>query len=97
MLFTRNKNVNYEGLHIHPVNGLDIERVSEYKYLGIWLDEKLTFKYHVDYLVCKLQQKIGFLYRNRANFPLISRRRVFEAVFLSVLDYGDIIFGHAPT
>ncbi len=39
MLFTRNKNVSYEGLHIHTVNGVDIERVSGYKYLSIWLDE----------------------------------------------------------
>ena len=42
-----------------------------------------------------MRQKIGFLYRNRASFPIISRKRLIEAVFLSVLDYGDIIYRHA--
>ena len=38
---------------------------------------------------------MGFLYRNKFSFPLISRKRVAEAVFLSVLDYGDVIYRHA--
>ena len=77
------------------MNGADIERVTEYKYLGIWIDEKLTFKHHIELLAGKLRQKIGFLYRNRASFPILRRKRVIEAVFLSVLDYGDIIYRHA--
>lgn len=63
--------------------------------LVIWLDEKLTFKPHIDKLVLKSRQKIGFLYRNRTSFPKICRKRVIEAVFLSVLDYGDIVYRHA--
>ncbi len=54
----------------------------------------MNIKYHVDKLVSKLQQKIGFLCRNRTSFPLISRRRVIETVFLSVLDYGNVICRH---
>ena len=89
ILFSRAKDI--EGLQITTTNGSNIERISEYKYLGIWLDEKFTFKCHIDNLTCKLRQKIGFFYRNRASFPEICRKRVIEAVFLSVLDYGDVI------
>ena len=95
MLFSRARKTELNKLHISTINGTNIERVSEYKYLGVWLDEKFTFKFHVDNLAAKLRQKIGFLYRNRSNFPLVSRKKVVEAVFLSVLDYGDVIYRHA--
>lgn len=45
-----------------------MKRVSEYKYLGIWLVHKLKFKSHIDSVTNKLRQKLGFLYRNKTNF-----------------------------
>ncbi len=45
MLFTRNRIVHFDGLYIHSVNGSNIERVTEYKYLCILLDEKFTCRY----------------------------------------------------
>ena len=90
--------MNNNGLHLNTFSRSPIERVTEYKYLGIWLDEKLTFKYHISDLATKLRQKIGFLYRNKVNFPMICRKRIVEAVFMSVLDYGDVIYRNAaPT
>ena len=82
-------------MHITTTNRSEIEKVAEYKYLGIWLDEKITFKYHIDKLACNLRQKIGFFYRNISSFPVMCRKRVIEAVFLSVLDYGDVIYRNA--
>ncbi len=35
------KNVNHDNL-ITSKNGTNIEKVKEYKYLDIWIDEKLT-------------------------------------------------------
>ena len=87
MLFSRARNFDIKKLNILTVDGSLIERVTEYKYLGLWLDEKLSFKFHIDCLASKLRQKVGFLFRNRSSFPMICRKRVVEAVFLSVLDW----------
>ncbi len=95
MLLSKVKDINVTGLSIITLTGHSIERVSEYKYLGIWLDQKFTFRFHIYTPSNKLRQKIGFLYRHRTNFPLFSRKRVIEAVFLSVLDYGDVIYRNA--
>ena len=97
MVFTRAQHVDYSNLCIKTLKGSHIDRVSEYKYLGIWLDDKVTFNLHVDTLASKLRQKIGFLYRNKSIFPKICRKRIIEAVFLSALDYGDIIYGNATS
>ena len=98
MIFSRAQNINYDFLHINTFNGSPIERVTEYKYLGILLDDQLTFKYHISDLTTRLRQKIGLLYRNKISFPKICRKRIVEAVFMSVLDYGDVIYRNAaPT
>ena len=95
MVFSRSQNTDFSNLRITTTNGSSIEKVSVYKYLGIWLDDKLTFKHHIDNLVTKLRQKIGCLYRNKTSFPILCRRRIIEATFLSVLDYGDVVYRHA--
>uniref|UniRef100_A0A3B3TFJ6 Reverse transcriptase domain-containing protein n=1 Tax=Paramormyrops kingsleyae TaxID=1676925 RepID=A0A3B3TFJ6_9TELE len=40
-------------------NGAPIERVSSYKYLGIWLDDKLSFGVHIESLLKKFRPKLG--------------------------------------
>ncbi len=64
MLFYRARHIVDNSLHITTLNGRSIERVSEYKYLGIWVDAKVTFKFHIDTLVSQLRQKNGYLDRN---------------------------------
>ena len=65
-----------------------------YKYLSIWIDENVSFKNHVTNLVSKLRQNTGFFFRNKSCFPL-HRKTLVEATFLSVFDYGDILYRHA--
>ena len=55
----------------------------------------MTFNYHIDDLVGRLRQKVGYFYRNKSNIPWFCRKRIVEAVFMSVLDYADVIYRHA--
>lgn len=80
---------------ITSLDGTQIKQVSAYKYLGVWLDDRLSLKKHVTELGKKLKFKIGFLYRNRACLSSINRKQIVQATFMSVLDYGDIIYMHA--
>lgn len=56
---------------------------------------QLSFKIQNESLVSKLKKDNGYLYRNKSNSPLSCRKRITEAVFLSVLDYGDVIYSHS--
>ena len=60
MLFSRSRNVDPEDLHICASNGAQIELVSQYKYLGVWIDEKLSFVKHIENVTKKLRSKIVF-------------------------------------
>ena len=70
--------------------------VACYKYLGIWLDDCLTFKRHVNNQLKKLRVRLGFFYRNKSCFSLEARKRLVSVTFLPVLDYGDLIYMNAP-
>ena len=52
---------------------------------------KLTFKI----LGKKLKLKVGFYFRNKSCFSLEARRRLVEATFLPVLEYGDLLYINA--
>uniref|UniRef100_A0A8C2Q2T0 ribonuclease H n=1 Tax=Cyprinus carpio TaxID=7962 RepID=A0A8C2Q2T0_CYPCA len=94
MLFTHSRNVQ-DLPQIITLYNQKIERVSCYNYLGFLLDEKLTFNPHVDKLVKKLRVKLRFYYGNKACFNLKARKELVAATFLSVVDYGDILYMHA--
>ncbi len=82
---------------ILTLEGESIERVSCYKYLGIWLDEKLGFQVHIENLLKKLRPKLVFLYRLKKCFPFEARKRIIQSCFLTLLDYGDVIYMHASS
>lgn len=95
MLFSR-ATVRSKNLPVLICQGTVIELVSSYKYLGFHVDERLNFKYHILNLVSKLRVKLGFYFRNRSCFSLGARKRLVSATFLPLLDYGDVLYMHAP-
>lgn len=64
--------------------------VTYYKYLGILIEENLSFKSHLVKLVSKLKLKLGFFFRNKLCFSLQVRKHLISTTFLPLLDYGDL-------
>lgn len=90
MLFSNHKKVPKTLPVVSTLEGNLIEVVHEYKYLGIVIDDSLTFKPLIDKLVKKLKLKLGFFFRNKTCFSFGVKKRLVSATFLSVLDYGDV-------
>ena len=64
MIFaTRPKIVNF-GNYPLSIDGHHLECVSNFKYLGIILDEVLSFSEHVDHLHSKVSSRLGLLKRS---------------------------------
>jgi hypothetical protein len=47
---------------------------------------------HIDELCKQPKIKLGFLYRNSTCLSSTNRRQIVQATFMSVIDYGDIIY-----
>src|SRR4029434_1071943 len=84
MIFSNGRN-NVPPTHrICTRSGTNIEQVPCYKYLGIWLDDRLSFKSHVLDLAKKVKIKLDSLYRIRSCFTFENRMEIVQSTILSV-------------
>jgi hypothetical protein len=71
--------------------GLELEVVTSYKYLGVWLDGTLSFSQHISKLQDTVKSRLGFLKCNRSSFNPAAKLTLIQMTILPMLDYGDII------
>ena len=70
-----------------------LERVSTTKFLGLIIDEKLTFNHHIDFTCKKLSRVVGIIYRLSPFIPSSTMLTLYNALFLSHLSYGIAAWG----
>ena len=64
MLFNRNNKINTSDLNIN-INGNKINEVNKVKFLGVILDNQVSWKDHISYSANKMSKCIGILYKAR--------------------------------
>ena len=92
VLFSRKKKVS-----IHIVisfNNMQVEKASYQKHFGLFLDEKLTFKHHIDNTLCKVNIGIAVIKKLRHTLPRKSLLTIYKVFLRPLIDYGDIIYDH---
>ena len=62
--------VRYKSKFRLNINKNNIRQIDEFKYLGVIMDNKLTWKKHIEYLQTKLSIASGIIYRTRNYMPL---------------------------
>ena len=72
---------------------MSVERVSHQKHLGIYLDEKLNLKMHIETVLCKVSKEISIIKKLRHTLPRKSLLTTYKAFLRPHNDYGDIIYG----
>jgi hypothetical protein len=77
MLFKRLLPTPARPTSITTLDGSDLEYVDNYKYLGVWLDCKLSFQTHIKHPQSKIKFRIGFLFRKQS--LLHSRRQTYPS------------------
>ena len=77
------------------INGHKIKQVHETKFLGVIIDDKLSWKPHIAYLENKLKCCIGILKHVRDNVPKRFHKSLYHTLFESHLAYGISVWGGA--
>ena len=90
MLFSTRPTV--PSLSITFTDGTLLEKVDEFKYLGLWLDPQLSFKTHITSVIQKVNFSLKVLYRSINCFTFYVRKRIISQLILPIIDYGDIIY-----
>ena len=75
------------------INGIEIKRVSETKFLGVILDDKLSWDAHISSLIKKLRCSTGQLNRIKECVPKHLHKTLYHTLFESHLTYGITVWG----
>ena len=70
-----------------------IKRESTVKFLGVLVDEKLSFKDHINHVAHNLSVGIGFLYRGREILGRAQLILLYNALLLPHTTYCNLIWG----
>ena len=70
-----------------------IAKVKYIKFLEVLLDEHLTWRYHISELSKKLVRTCGILFKVRCLLPRSILIMLYNALFLSFVQYGIIVWG----
>src|SRR5690606_6687420 len=72
----------------------NIERVNNYKYLGVIIDSDMSFKSHIKYLLGKLRFSTLMIYRLRKIASLKLMKLMYYSFFQSHLQYCLAAYGN---
>jgi hypothetical protein len=88
--FTRRHN-NIDSAYY--LNGAKIQEVDHINDLGVIIDKKLTFGAHLENIIKKASNMLGFIIRISKGFrKLQTRRLLYNSLVLSILEYCSVVW-----
>ena len=97
LLGTRNKTNQCKDKVKLSIDDTEVKEVSTFKFLGITVDQNLTWKNHVDDLAKKCSRSIGILYKVKQFLPESALLSLNYTLFLSHINYGITAWSSATS
>ena len=74
-------------------NDYTLDRVTSFKYLGVVLNQSLTWADHIEALSNKIAQRIGLIKRIKHPLPVHARITLANCLVVPLFDYADSVWG----
>ncbi len=84
----KNQSVNIK------MGGCTLSRVKSTKYVGFYIDERLDWKNHINYIARKTRQNIFSVIRSEPFFPPKLKLWLYNSLFKPYLEYCCPLWGH---
>ena len=88
MIFTPNNKHRPQTFNI-VIDGKQIEKVEQFDFLGITIDNKLNWKCHINKIVNKLSRNIGIINQLKNFLPTHILRLLYNSMILPHIQYGS--------
>ena len=95
MYFGSKAKINSAALPKLQIDGIAIQRVHSYTYLGLKLDEQLSLETHANELIRKVSAKIYQLTKIRSFITGKAAILIYKNMILPILEYADIFLHSA--
>jgi hypothetical protein len=94
MIFHPRSSTETESSKCIKIYDTKIETVQIFKYLGVWLDTKLSFNHHFDVVNKKVYGRAQLINRNKKYFTYKDLKSIYDSLVLSVVNYCLPIWGN---
>ena len=75
------------------LDGKNIDRVTNFNYLGVCLDEALTWNSHIDTVSSKVNKRLGLHFRIRSCLTIKASKCVYISLIQPILSCTDTVWG----
>ena len=75
------------------VNSTAIDRSDSFKYLGVVINQTMSWSEHIDSITTKINQRIGMIKRIRHLLSLHAKLTLYNCLIIPLFDYGDTVWG----
>ena len=75
------------------IEGVKLDKQSSTKYLGLVIDENITWLLHVNHLTRKLSRFIPLLYNVRDSLLKDNLKLIYNSLICPLLTYGNVVWG----
>ena len=100
---SKTKYVVFHTVHNKPpsdftivLNNTVLERVQSTKFLGVYIQENLTWNIHTNYIANKISKTNGILARLKRQIPKCYLKVIFNSLLMSHILYGISVWGGSP-
>lgn len=94
MTFTRTHNPE---LSYYTIQGIPVEKVSTFKYLGVHLSSDLSWNEHINTITSKASKTLGFIKRNLYLANSATKLLAYTTLVRSKVEYASIIWNPHQT
>ncbi len=77
------------------IDGIEINRVRETKFLGVMTDENLSWKSHINYTKVKISKTVALLCKVKDSFDNKAFYMLFNMKIVPYLTYCVVVWGNA--
>ena len=92
VLFSKNKS-QLEKIEL-DLDGIKLQNSTHVKFLGLWIDNKLTWRKHLGVLLMKLKQNTNLLKLGNKFLTKTTKKQVYYAHLYSHIVYGLVLWGN---
>ena len=76
------------------VDNTHIECVKNFNFLGIYFNQHMSWKYHINHIAKNISKSIGMMNRLKSILPTHVKVMIYNALILSKINYGILTWGY---
>ena len=91
MIFSRSREIELPSPLI--ISNTAIERKKEARFLGVIMDESLSWSVHIKTILSKMSRYVGIMYKIKKYLPMTARLQIFHSFVQSHINFCSLVWG----